>query len=112
MEFFCIPSLSFHLHFSIKKDESTMKKHKYPEANRRARFKRRNLGYVPLFDNPYPRYDVRSVDMHHVDGMICIPLPHRTHMIVKGRKSKEHKEQCLRWIEKLFLLDLEKLLSP
>jgi len=89
-----------------------MRRHKYPEANRKARFKRRNLGYLPLFDNPYPRYDVRSVDMHHVNGLLCIPLPHRTHMIVKGRNSEKHKQHCKEWIQKLFLLDLETLLRP
>lgn len=89
-----------------------MKRRKYPEANRKARFKRRNLGYLPLFDNPFPRYDVRSVDMHHVNRMICIPLPHRTHMIVKGRNREKHKQNCQEWIQKLFLLDLETLFSP
>ncbi|DAC72081.1 MAG TPA: hypothetical protein DSN98_07050 [Thermoplasmata archaeon] len=89
-----------------------MKKHRYPEANRRARFKKRNLGYIPLFDNPYPHYDVRSVDMHHVNGMICIPLPHRTHMLVKGRNSEKHKQHCLYMIQKLYLLDLDSLLKP
>lgn len=89
-----------------------MKRRTYREANRRARFKRRNLGYLPLFENPYPHSDVRSVDMHHINGMICIPLPHRTHMIVKGRNREKHKQRCQEWIQKLFLLDLEALLNP
>jgi hypothetical protein len=92
--------------------KKTKKKHRYKEANRKARFKRRNLGYLPLFDNPFPQYDVRSVDMHHVNGIICIPLPHRTHMIVKGRNREKHKQRCQEWIEKLFILDVERLLQP
>jgi hypothetical protein len=92
--------------------KTSKKKYTYPEANRKARFKKRNLGYLPLFDNPFPRYDVRSVDMHHINGMICIPLPHRTHMIVKGRNREKHKQSCRDWIQKLFLLDLEILLRP
>jgi hypothetical protein len=89
-----------------------MKKHKYPEVNRRARFKRRNLGYLPLFDNPYPAYDVRSVDMHHVNRIVCIPLPHRTHMLTKGRDNQKHKQHCKEWIQKLFLIDIDYLLRP
>ena len=50
--------------------------------------------------------------MHHVNRMICIPLPHRTHMIVKGRNCEKHKQRCQEWIQKLFLLDLETLLHP
>ena len=89
-----------------------MKKHKYPEANRRARFKKRNLGYMPMFDNPYPRYDVRSVDMHHVNRIVCVPLPHRTHMLMKGRDSQKHKQHCKKWIQKLYLIDIDSLLRP
>ncbi|MFH1101778.1 MAG: hypothetical protein V1726_07065 [Methanobacteriota archaeon] len=89
-----------------------MKKRKYQEANRRARFKRRHLGYLPFFDNPFPRYDVRSVDMHHINGIICVPLPHRTHMQVKGRNSSKHKQSCTEWINKLYLLDIESILRP
>lgn len=100
------------LNLGTAREGQVMKKHNYPEANRKARFKKRKLGYVPLFDNPYPKYDVRSVDMHHVNGMICIPLPHRTHMIAKGRNSVKHKQECLVWIQKLFLLDIETLLHP
>jgi len=92
--------------------KKTRKKYTYPEANRKARFKRRNLGYLPLFDNPFPRYDVRSVDMHHVNSIVCIPLPHRTHMIVKGRNREKHMQNCHAWIEKLFVLDIERLLQP
>ena len=86
-----------------------MKKKKYPESNRRAQFKRRNLGYLPLFDNPYPRKDVQSVDMHHINKLVCIPLPHRTHMLKKGRR---HKQNGKEWIQKLFLIDIDSLLRP
>ena len=89
-----------------------MKKYKYRETNRRARFKKRNLGYLPLFDNPYPPYDVRSVDMHHVNRIVCVPLPHRTHMLTKGRNNQKHKQHCKEWIQKLYLIDIDYLLQP
>lgn len=81
------------------------------EVGRRANFKKRNLGYFPLFSNPYPQYDVRSVDMHHVNPLICIPLPHRTHMIVKGRNSQQHKAECERWIENIYCINVKELLD-
>lgn len=89
-----------------------MKKNKYKEVNRKARFKKRNLGYFPLFDNPYPPYDVRSIDMHHVNSLVCIPLPHRTHMLRKGRDNEKHKLHCKEWIQKLYLIDIDSLLRP
>jgi hypothetical protein len=83
------------------------KKKRFSHAQRRASAKRRKLGYFPLFDNPFPKGDVRSIDMHHVNSIVVIPLPHRTHKIMNG-----HDEHCKQWIEKLFLLDIDTLLNP
>ena len=83
------------------------KKKRFSHVHRKANAKRRKLGYVPLFDNPFPKSDVRSIDMHHVNGLIVIPLPHKTH-----KKMIEHEKHCKQWIEKLFLLDIDMLLSP
>jgi hypothetical protein len=83
------------------------KKKRFSHTHRKANAKRRNLGYVPLFENPFPKSDVRSVDMHHVNGLIVVPLPHRTH-----KKMINHETHCKQWIEKLFLIDIDLLLSP
>ena len=83
------------------------KKKRFSHVQRRANAKRRKLGYIPLFDNPFPKCDVRSIDMHHVNDLIVIPLPHKTH-----KKMIGHDEHCKQWIEKLFLLDIDSLLSP
>ena len=85
----------------------TKKKRRFNHGQRKANAKKRNLGYVPLFDNPFPKYDVRSIDMHHVNGIIVIPLPHRTHKIMTN-----HDSFCKNWIKKLFLLDIDILLNP
>jgi hypothetical protein len=83
------------------------KKKRFSHVHRRANAKRRKLGYFPLFDNPFPKGDVRSIDMHHVNSLIVVPLPHRTH-----KKMVGHDEHCKKWIEKLFLFDIDSLLSP
>lgn len=83
------------------------KKKRFSHVRRRANAKKRKLGYVPLFDNPFPKGDVRSIDMHHVNSIIVVPLPHKTH-----KKMNGHDDHCKKWIEKLFLLDLDTLLSP
>jgi hypothetical protein len=83
------------------------KKKRFNHGQRKANAKKRNLGYIPLFDNPFPKCDVRSIDMHHVNGIIVIPLPHRTH-----KKMTDHDSYCKTWIKKLFLLDIDTLLSP
>lgn len=83
------------------------KKRRFNHVQRRANAKKRNLGYVPLFDNPFPKCDVRSIDMHHVNCIIVVPLPHRTH-----KKMIDHDTYCKKWIKKLFLLDIDLLLCP
>lgn len=50
--------------------------------------------------------------MHHVNRIVCIPLPHRTHMLMKGRNNQKHKQYCKEWIKKLFLIDIDYLLRP
>jgi hypothetical protein len=83
------------------------KKKRFSHVQRKANAKRRRLGYIPLLDNPFPKGDVRSIDMHHVNGLIVVPLPHRTH-----KKMIGHEEHCKHWIEKLYLIDIDSLLSP
>lgn len=83
------------------------KKKRFNHVSRRANAKKRNLGYLPLFDNPFPKGDVRSIDMHHVNSKIVVPLPHRTH-----KTMTNHDTHCKNWIQKLFLLDIDTLLSP
>jgi hypothetical protein len=83
------------------------KKKRFNHVSRRANAKKRNLGYLPLFDNPFPKGDVRSIDMHHINSIIVIPLPHRTH-----KKMTNHDDHCKKWIQKLYLLDIDTLLSP
>ena len=83
------------------------KKKRFNHVSRRANAKKRNLRYVPLFDNPFPKGDVRSIDMHHINSIIVIPLPHRTH-----KKMTNHDDHCKKWIQKLYLLDIDTLLSP
>jgi hypothetical protein len=83
------------------------KKRRFSHVQRKANAKRRKLGYFPLFDNPFPKCDVRSIDMHHINSIIVVPLPHKTH-----KKMIGHDEHCKKWIEKLFLLDIDSLLSP
>ena len=83
------------------------KNRRFSHVQRRANAKKRKLGYFPLFDNPFPKSDVRSIDMHHVNSIIVVPLPHKTH-----KKMIGHDDYCKKWIEKLFLLDIDSLLSP
>jgi hypothetical protein len=83
------------------------KKKRFTHGSRRANAKKRNLGYLPLFDNPFPKADVRSIDMHHVNSKIVVPLPHRTH-----KTMTNHDTHCKNWIKKLFLLDIDTILSP
>lgn len=65
----------------------------------------RNKGFVPLFENPFP--NEIEVDYHHINNLLVIPLPKVTH---KGNLGKNHIEKCNKWIQKLYCLDVNKLI--
>jgi hypothetical protein len=66
----------------------------------------RNKGFVPLIENPFPK-DIQ-VDYHHINNIIVIPLPKITH---KNNLGKEHINKCNMWIQKLYCMDVQKILN-
>ena len=66
----------------------------------------RNKGFVPIMENPFP--DDIQVDYHHINNLLVIPIPKITH---QNNFGHEHINKCNVWIQKLFCLDVEKLLN-
>jgi len=63
-------------------------------CKKRLALKRQRLGYVPLFDNPFP--DEVRVDSHHINDMLVVPMPTTIHRYVcgTGQNVPEHRERC------------------
>jgi hypothetical protein len=77
--------------------------------------KNRDLLWIPILDNPFPE-DI-SIHYHHINDILVIPLPRITHLKLKAklrgddpRCHQEHRRICNNFIEKIYQLDLEKLL--
>ena len=87
---------------SSEKGKQMIKKYhnsdKWKQAMNKVLAKRqRDLGWIPLFDNPFPE-DV-NVHYHHINNILVIPMPSITHM---NNLGMNHREQCNMWINKLF----------
>lgn len=79
------------------------------EAEKRVQHKRqRTLGYIELFQSPFPN-DV-LVDYHHINDILVIPLPHITHVGVGGNHP-DHRTICDGWIEKIYCMDFNRLFN-
>ncbi len=93
----------------LDKNRLYRKTEKGKESKRKSESSRnRKLGYLELFNNPFP--NEIEVEYHHINDLIVIPIPRCTHRITtKGHLTDAHRKECNKWIEKLYGLDLEKL---
>lgn len=75
----------------------------------RQKAKRRNLGFVKLWNNPFP--DDVAVDMHHINDMLVIPMPKRIHNICSNNCPGEHRERCNVWLYYIYGINVDSLLN-
>jgi hypothetical protein len=68
--------------------------------------RQRNLKFIELFLNPFPS-DI-SVEYHHINNILTIPLPKITHRYVGGTAlDKAHWKHNKQWIEKIYCLNIK-----
>lgn len=89
-----------------EKFKKRIKRYKQSEKGRKILMKRRNLKYIPLWNNLFP--NEINVHFHHINNLLTIPLPAKTHLSTNG---KNHRERCNLWIEKFYCIDIERLLK-
>lgn len=72
--------------------------------------KRKLLGTIFLFDNPFP--EEIQVDFHHFNRLLMIPMPRMTHRFINGHHKDitDHLNHNKQWIEKLYNLDVDSLM--
>lgn len=68
----------------------------------------RKLKWIKLFRNPFP--SEIKVHWHHVSDFFVVPIPKETHISTFDSNSNKHRKKCNGFIEKLFMLDLDRVL--
>jgi hypothetical protein len=70
----------------------------------------RKLKFIPLIENPFPE-DI-ELDWHHINNLLVVPIPRITHKYNhRGQHINKHREECKTWINKIYCIDIDKLLS-
>lgn len=65
--------------------------------------RKRNLKFIPLWINPFP--DDITVDYHHINNLLTIPIPKKTHLFIPGVTKKQHLKHNQKWIQKIYCFD-------
>jgi len=70
----------------------------------------RDLGFVQLFDNPFPK-EV-GIDYHHINDMLVVPFPRRIHSKKCGSQNRDmHRERANLWLYYLYGIDFDLLIN-
>ena len=103
----------------IKRTENRLKTHKEWAKNnpdkmrkywREIYYKRREWGFIPLMDNPFPNNI--AVDFHHVYPPMpfAVPLPRVVHLN-HNMDIEKHIAHNKEWFEKLYSMEVDSLLG-
>jgi len=71
--------------------------------------RKRNFGWILFMENPFP--EEIDIDYHHINNMIVIPLPRRTHKYYHNPNQLMHRDKCSEVIKYLYSIDFDKLLG-
>jgi len=92
-------------HLQTEKGKITHRK-----AVRKNRSKRkRNMGFIELIDNPFPKEI--EVDYHHINNLLVIPIPRRLHQINNGSNVNDHRKRCNKIIKELYDIDINYIME-
>jgi len=80
-------------------------------ASKRHKAKRRKLGTTSIFGNKLIFPKETKPEFAHINPMIGAYLPKTTHNYIPGTKKEKHTKNTIKWIEKLYQIDLQKILK-
>lgn len=87
-----------------------LKSDKRKELYRRKKARRKEIGYIPLWDNPFPQEI--EVDWHHINNFgLIIPIPRKSHNICNHINTNAHRELTKEIIRKIYCIDIDELIS-
>lgn len=93
----------------IKRNQEWRKTHEGKMSYKRKKAKRRKLGFILLFNNPFPKEI--QVEFHHINRIFVIPLPRKTHQYISGHNKQKHLKFNKKWIEKIYNIKLEEIIK-
>lgn len=70
--------------------------------NNKKNSKRRQMGFIPLLNNPFP-YDIK-IHWHHITDVFVAPIPARTHIRLCDNNAQNHRKKVMRILNQLNLL--------
>ena len=74
--------------------------------------KRRKLGTLSLFGNRLILPPETQPEYAHINPLIGAYLPKTTHNLIPGIQKQQHQENTIKWIQKIYNINLEKILNP
>ena len=63
----------------------------------------RNLGWIQLFENPFP--DDVIINWHHVNDLIVVPIPKSIHKMYNSSIREDHRNNCNKWLMDFYGID-------
>ena len=75
---------------------------KYTYKEKKAK-REKQLGFVKLFDNPFPK-EIK-INWHHVNNIFVIPIPEKLHKCYYGSNRYIHRTICNKKLIDIRLLD-------
>jgi len=104
-----------YLHKNKGKNAEQCQKYRQTEkgkiAAKKHKAKRRGLGTLSIFGNQLIFPEETKPEFAHINRKIGAYLPKITHNLVPGINKKEHTENTIRWIEKIYQINLNKLFN-
>lgn len=89
----------------LRKTAEYHRTEKGKEVKRKTDAKRKKYGYIQLWDTPFSN-EIKT-GYHHINNMLVVPMPERTHRICNRNDADEHRRLANKWIEKLYCIDLK-----
>jgi hypothetical protein len=80
-------------------------------AEKKHKAKRRKLGTTNLLGNTLILPQETQPEFAHINSLIGAYLPKITHNLIPGRNKEQHQENTIKWVQKIYQLDLEKILK-
>ena len=81
-------------------------------ADKKHKAKRRKLGTLSLFGNRLILPPETQPEYAHINPLIGAYLPKTTHNLIPVIQKQQHQENTIKWIQKIYNINLEKILNP
>ena len=79
--------------------EKWRKTDNYKIYKRKQKARRRNLGYIPLYENPFDESE--EIEWHHINNEYVVAIPRDLHRLHSG-SWEYHKDWCMEIVKQIY----------